>query len=205
MNTITGMGPVVSPQPSPIPGMTGTTGSGDLGQNLFNVAMKIAYQTIGLDLVAVKPSPGPRIDLLYMDYRYDDSSLAGGEKEKPQLFQVPAHSALRTHLEAIIANNTNPSGRMFVKFVVDAGAGATLHNPAQEGASGLTPGIPAGSKSSYTTPAEATTATLLDSTQLTIGATPVEFYAEFIGFSIYNRNAIFRTYRQTNNSTTGTG
>ena len=206
MNTITGMGPVVSPQPSPIPGMTGTTGSGDLGQNLFNVAMKIAYQTIGLDLVAVKPSPGPRIDLLYMDYRYDDSSLAGGEKEKPQLFQVPAHSALRTHLEAIIANNTNPSGRMFVKFVVTTIGTPTVlglpHNPAQEGANS-----PAGNKAIYTTAnaTAATTATLLGNFDgVTVGEY-VEFYAEFIGFSIYNRNAIFRTYRQTNNSTTGTG
>jgi hypothetical protein len=39
MNTITGMGPVVSPQPSPIPGMTGTTGSGDLGQNLTSFVL----------------------------------------------------------------------------------------------------------------------------------------------------------------------
>jgi hypothetical protein len=53
------------------------------------------------------------------------------------------------------------------------------------------------------------TATLLSDLSALAPAVPTdpatEFYAEFIGFSIYNRNAIFRTYRQTNNSTTGTG
>ena len=81
---IAGMGAVSSPQPSTLAGAltgtpfssnSGTVGSGDLGQNLLPVAMKIAAQTIGLDLVAVKPSPGPKIDLLYIDFQYDDTDL----------------------------------------------------------------------------------------------------------------------------------
>lgn len=115
MGTITGMGPVVSPQPGTTPGATGTTGSGDIGQNLLPIAMKIAYQTIGLDLISVKPSAGPKIDLLYMDYRYDDASL-DGSKEKPQLFQVPVHATLKAHLQRILTENVNPSGRMFVEI-----------------------------------------------------------------------------------------
>jgi hypothetical protein len=71
---LSGMGAVVSPQVGAIPGQTGTTGSGDLGQQLLPVAMKVAAQTIGLDLVAVKPTPGPVIDLMYVDYKYDDQS-----------------------------------------------------------------------------------------------------------------------------------
>ena len=77
-SNVSGMGSVFSPQPSSLAGQTvggygnqnttfgldGTVGSGDVGQNLLPVAMKIAAQTIGLDLVAVKPSPGPKIDLL---------------------------------------------------------------------------------------------------------------------------------------------
>ena len=67
--TLSGMGQVQSPQPSIYAGSTlnaaafgaggnnGNVGSGDLGQNLLPVAMKIAAQTIGLDLVSVKPSP----------------------------------------------------------------------------------------------------------------------------------------------------
>ena len=90
---IAGMGQVVSPQPSTLAGTTlgtnwsgnyGQAGSGDLGQNLLPVAMKIAAQTIGLDLVSVKPSPGPKIDLLYIDFVYDDTQTP---EERPQLFK----------------------------------------------------------------------------------------------------------------------
>lgn len=87
---VAGMGGVVSPQPSGLPGQTlagGTDGSGDVGQNLLPVAMKIAAQTIGLDLVAVKPSPGPKVDLVYIDFQYDDTRL-GDDNERPQVFKV---------------------------------------------------------------------------------------------------------------------
>lgn len=192
MNTIHGMGPIVSPQPGAIPGMTGTTGSGDIGQNLLPIAMKIAYQTIGLDLVAVKPSSGPKIDLMFMDYTYDNASLEGGDKEKPQLFQVPAHATLKAHLQRLINENTNPSGRMFVGIEInDTTLIGGVHPPTQEGATN-------GAKSVYVTPGQETSATALSG--LTAGTT---FYLEFIGFSIYNGNAIFRGYRQTNTASTG--
>jgi len=66
-------------------GWTGQAGSGDVGQNLLPVAMKIAAQTIGLDLVAVKPTPGPKLDLLYIDFQYDDVNL--DSNERPQVFK----------------------------------------------------------------------------------------------------------------------
>lgn len=66
-------------------GWSGAAGSGDVGQNLLPVAMKIAAQTIGLDLVAVKPTPGPKLDLLYIDFQYDDVNLESGER--PQVFK----------------------------------------------------------------------------------------------------------------------
>ena len=92
---IAGMGGVIAPQPGGYAGQTiggtlatstavGTIGSGDLGQNLLPVAMKIAAQTIGLDLVAVKPTPGPKIDLLFIDFQYDDTQMDG----RPQVFKV---------------------------------------------------------------------------------------------------------------------
>lgn len=94
---IAGMGGVSAPQPSVLagalqgtnwgPGNGGSLGSGDLGQNLLPVAMKIAAQTIGLDLVAVKPTPGPKIDLLYIDFQYDDVDLTEGQ---PQVFKFSA-------------------------------------------------------------------------------------------------------------------
>jgi hypothetical protein len=69
-----------------------TPGSGDVGQNLLPVAMKIAAQTIGLDLVAVKPTPGPKIDLLYIDFQYDDSArdASGNLLDRPQVFKLNA-------------------------------------------------------------------------------------------------------------------
>jgi hypothetical protein len=93
---IAGMGGVLAPQPSTLAGAlqgtawssnSGAAGSGDLGQNLLPVAMKIAAQTIGLDLVAVKPTPGPKIDLLYIDFQYDDVDT---NEARPQVFKVNA-------------------------------------------------------------------------------------------------------------------
>jgi hypothetical protein len=96
VSNVAGLGTITAPQASLLPGTTlgtnwsgnsGTLGSGDLGQNLLPVAMKIAAQTIGLDLVAVKPTPGPKIDLLYIDFQYDDTNL-GSTDEKPQIFKL---------------------------------------------------------------------------------------------------------------------
>jgi hypothetical protein len=108
--TTAGMGQVFNPGVSSLPGLLGggagfgsplgggsTPGSGDLGQNLLPVAMKIAAQTIGLDLVAVKPTPGPKIDLLYIDFQYDD--LTDSNNSRPQVFKI----ATSTNLAAITA------------------------------------------------------------------------------------------------------
>ncbi len=107
--TTAGMGAVTAPQPGTLPGLLGGgpgfgggslpsglgVGSGDLGQNLLPVAMKIAAQTIGLDLVAVKPTPGPKIDLLYIDFQYDDLAN-GGTTGRPQVFKITSDSGLTT-------------------------------------------------------------------------------------------------------------
>jgi hypothetical protein len=90
-SNVTGMGSVVAAQPNILAGNTtgnyaNAIGSGDVGQNLLPVAMKIAAQTIGLDLVAVKPAPGPKIDLLYVDFRYDDN--VNSNEERPQVFKA---------------------------------------------------------------------------------------------------------------------
>jgi hypothetical protein len=100
--SLAGMGAVTSPQPSVYAGSNaytaaagaggnyGNLGSGDLGQNLLPVAMKIAAQTIGLDLVSVKPTPGPKLDLLYIDFQYDDVDTTQGI---PQVFKVTSTAA----------------------------------------------------------------------------------------------------------------
>lgn len=101
---ILGMGNVTAPQPASFAGQTinVTSGSGDVAQNLLPVAMKIAAQTIGLDLVAVKPTPGPRIELLFIDFRYDDVDTSSVDAEgRPQVFKVNA-----SNLSAITAGIT---------------------------------------------------------------------------------------------------
>ena len=123
---VSGMGAVLNPVVGSLPGSPdgggAKAGSGDLGQNLLPVAMKIAAQTIGLDLVAVKPSPGPKIDLLYIDFRYDDVDLETGER--PQVFKLksdndsqPVITELREFLNfnSIYENQGGLSnGRVFV-------------------------------------------------------------------------------------------
>jgi hypothetical protein len=102
--TTSGMGAVLNPVVGSLAGALtgnawsgngGVAGSGDLGQNLLPVAMKIAAQTIGLDLVAVKPSPGPKIDLLYIDFQYDDVNTADANA-RPQVFKITGATNLTT-------------------------------------------------------------------------------------------------------------
>jgi hypothetical protein len=124
---VMGMGSVLNPVLGTLPGSTtlggGVNGSGDIGQNLLPVAMKIAGQTIGLDLVAVKPTPGPKIDLLYIDFQYDDVNQS--TNERPQVFKLNATNltTINAQLNLGLTSATTPitqtqgglsNGRMFV-------------------------------------------------------------------------------------------
>jgi hypothetical protein len=185
---VSGMGGVVAAQPSTLAGQTspfgnastgfgyganGTSGSGDVGQNLLPVAMKIAAQTIGLDLVAVKPSPGPKIDLLYVDFRYDDSPL--DSDERPQVFKLnitdaAERLAVKVGLNAFLAAQTPAiietqgglqNGRVFVGITA-SGTPVTVE--------------PTASKAGI---------------------------VEFLGFSRIDGFPIFRAYRQANTASSG--
>jgi len=125
--SISGMGNVLAPSPATFAGQTlgnapGAVGSGDVAQNLLPVAMKIAAQTIGLDLVSVKPTPGPRIELLFIDFRYDDVDL---EEGRPQVFKISStlaakNEAIKAGLTASMDTNTitetvgGLTGRLYV-------------------------------------------------------------------------------------------
>ncbi len=117
-SNVSGMGGVIAAQPAALAGNTlgsswntanSQLGSGDVGQNLLPVAMKIAAQTIGLDLVAVKPSPGPKIDLLYIDFRYDDTHL-GDNDERPQVFKFYTAGASQSSLVSAIRTDLTVAG-----------------------------------------------------------------------------------------------
>ena len=129
-SNVGGMGAVLNPVVGDLAGnprtgnvLSPVAGSGDVGQNLLPVAMKIAAQTIGLDLVAVKPSPGPKIDLLYIDFQYDDSRSTNGTDERPQVFKVKLGAADLQEVKdtvakfigsAVLTTGGLAEGRLFV-------------------------------------------------------------------------------------------
>ena len=182
--SINGMGAVVSPQPSNLSGTTigtnwsgngGAVGSGDLGQNLLPVAMKIAAQTIGLDLVAVKPSPGPKMDLLYIDFQYDDVNTVQGV---PQVFKLSSSTA-----DDITTITTN---------LRTAYAGSLI-----ETQGGLQSSL---GYRVYTTLSAAgiTNLTTTVSVRTTAFAGTKTGVVEFLGFSRIDGLPIFRAFRQAN-------
>jgi hypothetical protein len=183
-SNVAGMGSVLAAQPSGLAGTTigngstnwsgngGTIGSGDVGQNLLPVAMKIAAQTIGLDLVAVKPTPGPKIDLLYIDFQYDDTRL-GNADERPQVFKLNTG-----------ATNSNLVAAM------QTGNGATIANNQYQG--GLTSGR-------YFFSINGTGTASLSGATISTGEPAVKAgVVEFLGFSRIDGYPMFRAYRQAN-------
>jgi hypothetical protein len=167
----------------------GVAGSGDVGQNLLPVAMKIAAQTIGLDLVAVKPSPGPKIDLLYIDFQYDDTRL-GNQDERPQVFKLNLDSTtLGTVTTAI---NTFLSAYNITQTVGGLSGGRVF--------------LTIGTSSTIVGAPSVGTFSQVEPTSSKVG------YTEFLGFSRIDGYPIFKAYRQSNtaqtsgpNATTATG
>jgi hypothetical protein len=189
-SNVAGMGGVFAAQPASYAGQTiggslatansvGTIGSGDVGQNLLPVAMKIAAQTIGLDLVAVKPTPGPKIDLLYIDFQYDDTRLGGNSDERPQVFKL---------------NTTSPTVAALAA-AIQTGAGSTIAS--------TTGGLSNG-RFFYSINGTGT-ASLLAVTASTTEPTSKAGVVEFLGFSRIDGFPMFRAFRQANTAHTGVG
>ena len=123
LGNLNGMGAVTAAQPSTTPGQVwgdysvgqaGGIGSGDIGQNLLPVSMKIAAQTIGLDLVAVKPASSPKVDLLFVDFKYDNLADSTLKDERPIMFQLNLAnglSTLNTALKAAMAATLDANGQ----------------------------------------------------------------------------------------------
>ena len=178
-SNVAGMGAVLNPVVGSLAGNTlatyanggGVAGSGDVGQNLLPVAMKIAAQTIGLDLVAVKPTPGPKIDLLYIDFQYDDVNNLTDGYEKPQVFKL-------------YANNITTINAQIRLDVAGAGPLTAL----QETTGGLQ-----GGRLFY----GITASSAFVSNSLPASKTNV---VEFLGFSRIDGYPMFRVFRQANTS-----
>ena len=187
-SNVAGLGSVTNPVLGGLAGSTiynanntGVAGSGDVGQNLLPVAMKIAAQTIGLDLVAVKPTPGPKIDLLYIDFQYDDTRDQNGTSldERPQVFKIYATeiAAVQAQLRANMAANSINE---------------------------ITGGITSGRIYTCVNSTSALSGTYSTSTSTVDGQSKAGT-VEFLGFSRIDGYPIFRAFRQQNTSHTATG
>lgn len=178
LGNFNGMGAVTNPVVAGIPGnalgtgdFSANAGSGDYGQQLLPVAMKIAAQTIGLDLVSVKPTPGPKIDLMYIDFAYDDNTNL--TNERPQVFSLDfgtETATIKAFLDSLIteAGAVKRVGglteRVYTNLAGSAGA-TTGYDPSVS---------PVGSKQGF---------------------------VEFLGYSRIDLKPMFRIFRQANVAT----
>jgi len=166
----------------------GNFGSGDLGQNLLPVAMKIAAQTIGLDLVAVKPSPGPKLDLLYIDFQYDGVQNPG-TTGRPQIFKI---KTLTGGVAASAAGITAIKSGIRTAMAARSPQILETSDGLRNGRLWLT--IATGSGSPFKQTAGSNDIT----TNNTEPTAPYGGVVEFLGFSRIDGNPIFRSYRQAN-------
>ena len=196
LGNLSGMGAVTAPTAPFAPGFTGSytnagqaagAGSGDFGQQLLPISMKIAGQTIGLDLVGVKPSPGPVIDLMYVDFRYDDGPT-NDQNYVPVVFKINTNAndtnganltAFKAELAAILVKNSivETQGGLTQRVWVGLGNNPTGNNNGNRAA---------GSLSSVLSEPATKTGVL-----------------EFLGFSRIDGLPMFRAYRTSNASPAG--
>jgi len=123
---LNGMGAVTLPGN---PGLTTafptqTHGSGDKPYSLLPLAMQVAAQTVGLDLVPVIPMNGPFGMLTYLDFVYTNGKL--DSKENPLMIKVPTAFTTAGGLTTFTVNTT---------YYVQAVAGTSLFRFTYIGAS----------------------------------------------------------------------
>ena len=173
-----GMGDVVAATVGTTPGAlwgtgSGTKGSGDIAQSLLPVSMQIAKQAIGLDLVAVKPASSPRVVVAFLDWKYDDIDPNSGIQR--MVFKVKIKDDNKAAYKAVIDGAVTAAGATLTIGGID--------------------------KSVYFIITGGTTATYTDENAITAGSK--QNVIEFLGYSSYTGEPMFRSYRQTNTATTG--
>ena len=217
LGNLNGMGAVQAAQPAGTPGLVwgdytqggpGGIGSGDIGQNLLPVSMKIAAQTIGLDLVAVKPASSPKVDLLFVDFKYDNLSDSTLKDERPIMFALnlsdaAAKAALNTALKASMALKLDANGQPVREKV--GGLTAPVYVHLSGGTVACQVGSSAGVTADYFALAGIAAASDLNGFDPVLinypanGTSPKkEGMMEFLGWSRINGYPMFRVFRQFN-------
>jgi len=227
LGTMNGMGNVTAAQPSTTPGLVwgdygmgtpGGIGSGDIGQNLLPVSMKIAAQTIGLDLVAVKPASSPKVDLLFVDFKYDNLKDETTKDERPIMFSMNLSgglSDLNTLLKAAMtftkdANGTptyeRVGGLTNQMYVHLSGGTLTVNNTTSNvgATSTLANYFIKGDTAAFNTNILAFDPTL-SNYALNGSAPKKEGWMEFLGWSRINGYPMFRIFRQFNTGSNNAG
>lgn len=173
-----GMGAVVMPGLSGTPGLPGAAGSGDLGIALLPGAIKIAAQTIGLELLPTINVNTNRPDLLYFDFTYDDTAGTDNDERATTFKFVPTASVDATALKAwlraeMAANNvTEMRGRLSKPMYFHLSGGAL--------------GAPVAA---------------YDSTVKPVGS--LQGWVQFVGFSRIDDMPMFRAFTQVNTASSG--
>jgi hypothetical protein len=214
LGNLNGMGPVTAAQPSTTPGLVwgdygmgtaGGIGSGDIGQNLLPVSMKIAAQTIGLDLVAVKPASSPKVDLLFVDFKYDNLADSTLKDERPIMFSLnlPSLTTLNTALKAAMATKEDANGQPVREKI--GGLTNPIYVHLTGGTFTVNVGMLTGNLAAYFALSAPITAPILQNFDPTLtnlplnGASPKkEGWMEFLGWSRINGYPMFRIFRQFN-------
>ena len=88
---------------------TQATGSGDKAHTLLPLAMQVAAQTVGLDLVPVVPMPGPMGVLTYLDFVYGGgkTGYTGSAGNQPLLVKTTYSNA--ANIPAFVVGSTATS------------------------------------------------------------------------------------------------
>ena len=119
---LTGMGAVSFPAGAPANGAADAAkGSGDKAPTLLPLAMQVAAQTIGLDLVPVVPMAGPMGLLSYLDFTYEGGTVALGATAPTYIKTALAKAGLDE-----LVGTSRIDGKNIIKIVDAVAAGETI-------------------------------------------------------------------------------
>jgi hypothetical protein len=120
---LSGMGAVTFPGSISQGAAAGETGSGDKAPTLLPLAMQVAAQTIGLDLVPVVPMAGPMGLLSYLDFTYQ-----GGRVDNLQAptYVKTAKAPVDATKEVEVGTSRIDGSKIYSIGSVLAGEGATV-------------------------------------------------------------------------------